>query len=98
MIHPAGFINGAFTLLFLLGAYYFFIISGIRDQGKRGVLLIGANLLIGPAFLFELIAEAYENETIELLSHGLTVGAGILFLLSFYMSTRAHRTTRGGSI
>jgi hypothetical protein len=79
-------VSGIFTLVFFLAAFYFLIIAGVRESGKRGWLIILAAALLGPGFLFDLFSEVYENESAELLSHGLVLLSGILFLLSIYLS------------
>ncbi len=81
-------ISGAFTLIFFLGAFYFAIDAGLKEYGKRGLLFIGGVALLGPGFLFDLIAQGYESEAAKLLSHGLILLAGILFLLSVYLSKK----------
>jgi drug/metabolite transporter (DMT)-like permease len=86
MINSWKIASGVFTLVFFLAAFYFLIIAGVRERGKRGWLIILAVALLGPGFLFGLISEVYENESAALLSHGMIVLSGILFLLSIYLS------------
>jgi hypothetical protein len=86
MINSWEIVSGVFTLVFFLAAFYFLIIAGVRESGKRGWLLFLAVALLGPGFLFDLISEVFENESVELLSHGLVLLSGILFLLSIYLS------------
>jgi hypothetical protein len=88
MINPWEIVSGIFTLIFLLAAFYFVILAGIKEYGKRGMLIFVSIAIIGPGFLFDLIAEVYENESAELLSHGVIVVAGVMFLLSFYLSKK----------
>jgi hypothetical protein len=80
------FATGIFTLIFLLAAFYFVIIAGLRETGKRGWLLIVATAFLGPGFVFNLVSNFYHNDTASLLSHGFILLASILFLFSFYLS------------
>lgn len=95
MINPWEIVNGIFALIFFLAAFYFVAAAGIRDLGKRGNLLIASIALLGPGFLFDLISEVYENETAELISHGLVILAGIGFMLSFYLSYKTLKKAGG---
>jgi hypothetical protein len=88
MVNPWELVSGVFTLIFFLGAFYFAIVAGLKEYGKRGWLFIGAVGLFGPGFLFDLIAEGYESEAAQLLSHGTILLAGILFILSVYLSKK----------
>ncbi len=97
MINPWEIVSGIFTLVFLIGAFYFMVIAGVREIGKRGWLMFLAVALIGPGFLFDLVSEVYENEAAELLSHGLIILSGILFLLSIYLSKLELEKTGGAS-
>lgn len=87
-VNPWEFVSGIFTLAFLLGAFYFVLIAGARDLGKRGWLLIFGTMLIGPGFLFDLIYQTYGNDSAAVLSHGLIILSGILFLISLYLSSK----------
>lgn len=88
MINPWEIVSGVFTIIFLLAAFYFLAVAGIKEYGKRGVLIIASVAFLGPAFIFDLISEVYENELVELLSHGAVIMSGFLFLLSFYLSKK----------
>jgi predicted transporter len=92
MIQHWELVSGIFTFIFLLGAFYFVIVAGLKDYGKRGWLFIAAISFLGPGFLLDLVSEVYENETAELLSHGAILMAGILFLLSIYLSKKELET------
>jgi hypothetical protein len=88
MINSWEIILGVFTVLFFLAAFYLLAIAGIREYGKRGALIFASVALLGPGFIFDLIGEVYENKTAEIISHGAVIMAGILLLLSFYLSNK----------
>jgi hypothetical protein len=88
MINTWEIILGIFTVIFFLGSFYFLAKAGIREYGKRGALIFSAVALLGTGFIFDLIGEVYENETAELISHGAVIMAGLMLLLSFYLSNK----------
>ncbi len=95
MVHPWVAPSGILTLIFFLISFYYIAVASVREYGKRGTLYVAANAFLGPGFLVELISEVYENETAELLGHGLIVLAGLLYLLSFYLSKKELEKTGG---
>lgn len=88
LIDPWEVVSGVFTLIFLLAAFYFAAVAGVREYGKRGRLVLFAIVLIGPGFLLDLVSEVYEYEPAEVASHGLVIAAGVFFGLSFYLSKK----------
>ena len=87
-VHPWEFVSGIFTLAFLLGAFYFAVLAGARDMGKRGWMLLFGTMLLGPGFLFDLIYQTYGTDSAVVLSHGLILLSGIFFLISIYLSSK----------
>jgi len=98
MFNPWEITSGIFTLAFLLSSFYFYTVAGVRENGKRGWLLLTSITLLGPGFLFDLVGDAFENKQAELLSHGLVIAAGLLFLLSFYLSKKELEKETGGGV
>ena len=87
-VNPWEFVSGIFTLAFLLGAFYFVLLAGTRDRGKRGWLLLFGTMLLGPGYLFDLIYQTFGNDSAAVLSHGFIILSGILFLISLYLSSK----------
>lgn len=92
MLNQWEIVEGVFTLVFLLSAFYLAAVAGLREYGKRGALFAMSVAIFGPGFLLDLVAEVYENETAELLSHGAVILTGLLFLISFYLSKKELET------
>ena len=88
MLNQWEIVEGVFTLVFLLSSFYLATVAGLKEYGKRGALFVLSVAIFGPGFLFDLVAEVYENEAAELLSHGAVILAGLLFLISFYLSKK----------
>jgi hypothetical protein len=95
MSHSWDIVSGIFTVIFLLAAFYFLILASVREYGKRGWLITAAIAFLLPAFLTDLIHDLYEIEKAALISHGAVSIAGILFLLSFYLSKKELEKERG---
>ncbi len=88
MTHPWELVSGIFTLIFLLAAFYFAILAGLRESGKRGWLFLLATAILGPGFLFDLIYQTYGSRSVAVISQGFIILSGILFLLSVYLSKK----------
>ncbi len=88
MVYPWELVSGIFTLIFLLAAFYFAILAGFREYGKRGWLFLLAITILGPGFLFNLIYQTYGSGSASVISQGFIILSGILFLLSTYLSKK----------